>query len=148
MNETLGAFSLSSMEGNQTLSSELNGQVVVLDFFATWCKPCILELKELEKIKGHFTENEVKFYVVNSEIGGDTKEKMQAYIDRTNYTFNYVFDAGSKLYQFFGFEGLGVPVLLVLDKKGKLRFKHWGFNKGEAYFEQQMVTLIEDLLAE
>lgn len=147
--QTAGSFSFIDLEENVIDSSELAGKVVVIDFFGTWCRPCIAELPELAKVREHFSGNEqVRFFVVNSDEAGDTLEKARRFATRYNYGFRYGYDYDRKAYKTLGLSGAGVPSLVVLDKEGNVRLKHIGFNQAETDFARQIIDLLERILSE
>ncbi|MBL4604410.1 MAG: TlpA family protein disulfide reductase, partial [Flavobacteriaceae bacterium] len=79
--EPLPDFNMIDMSGKVLNSKDLKGKIIVLDFFGTWCRPCVQELVELDKIQENFKDDqEVAFYIINIDVGGDTREKFQAFI--------------------------------------------------------------------
>jgi len=138
------SYTIYDMDRNKISSKDLKGKIVVLDFFGTWCKPCRLELKELQKIYNHFDgSDEIEFFVINTNEGGDTKEKMNQYILDNNYPFKFGFDYDGELVK--QFDLYGVPYLFIFDKKGNMRYEHIGYNKGESNFISSIVEIIESL---
>lgn len=143
--EDLESFTLIDMEGNKIESNDLAGKVVILDFFGTWCKPCIQELKELEKVYQTYSTNEdVEFFVINTAEAGDTVEKMNSFISSHNYSFQFGFDHDQQLVKQFDLHG--VPYLFIIDKEGRLQYKHVGYNKGETHFVATVSDIIKKAL--
>lgn len=136
-------FQFTDLGGHVITKEQLQGQVVVLDFFGTWCKPCIKELKELEPIREKYSE--VKFYVVSTAQGGDTIEKVRAFSEKRGRGFTFGFDEGGTMHQSFKFTG--VPALVIIDKKGNMRMKHEGFNPSED-IASAITSLLDELLEE
>jgi len=148
-NDPVPPFSFVSLEEQPIHSDEFKGRVVVLDFFGTWCKPCIAELPELAKVKAAFeATGEVSFHVINSDQGGDNLEKARRFAQKYNYGFNYGYDFDRKAYKIMGLAGAGVPSLVIIDKKGAVRLRHVGYNKAETEFADKLIELISELLAE
>ena len=143
--DQLPEFSIHGIEGEVTSSSSLRGKVLVLDFFGTWCKPCILELKELSKVKDFFEGDDVVFYVINADQGGDTPEKFEAFIEQNNYTFHFAYDHDSKIFKQLEMAHLGLPTLLIVDKNQNIRLQHVGYNAAETNFTNQMIATIDSL---
>jgi len=144
--EQLPQFSINEMSGNVVESKTLEGKVVVLDFFGTWCKPCIEELKELDKIQMAFKDNkDVVFYVIDANYGGDTPEKFKAFIDKTNYKFQFAYDYNSEIFKLLKLQKLGIPVLLIIDKEQNIRIQHVGYNRAETNFSENMIKTINSL---
>jgi peroxiredoxin len=143
--DRLPEFSIQGVNGEVTSSSSLRGKVVVLDFFGTWCKPCILELKELAKVKDFFEGEEVVFYVINADQGGDTPAKFDAFINEHDYDFNFAYDHGSKIFKQLEMAHLGLPTLLIIDKDQNIRLQHVGYNAAETNFRNQMIEMINSL---
>lgn len=131
LNQNAPEFSFQTLEGEVITSSELNGNVVIIDFFGTWCLPCIPELKDLEEIKKVYEPKGVKFYVLSTGQGGDTPEKVRKYIQKRGFTFQFGFDEGAQVHQLFGFSG--VPALVIIDGAGNTRIKHEGYNASEDF---------------
>lgn len=143
-NEKVDPYTIVDMDGNQINSIDLEGKVVILDFFGTWCRPCIQELEELDEVYNHFSSNkDVVFFVINTAESGDTLEKMNKFINKHNYRFNFAFDRGQSLVNKFNLNG--VPYLFVFDKTGNLRYSHIGYNRGESHFIQSVTDIIEGL---
>jgi thiol-disulfide isomerase/thioredoxin len=137
---------IKEMSGNVVDSKTLEGKVVVLDFFGTWCKPCIEELKELDKIQMDFKDNtDVVFYVIDANYGGDTPEKFKAFIDKQNYRFQFAYDYNSEIVKLLKLQKLGIPVLLIIDKEQNIRIQHVGYNRAETNFSENMIKTINSL---
>ena len=145
--EQLPQFSIIEMSGNVVHSKTLEGKVVVLDFFGTWCKPCIGELKELDKIQMAFKDNkDVVFYVIDANYGNDSPEKFKAFIDKHNYKFQFAYDYNSEIFKLLKLQKLGIPVILIIDKKQNIRIQHVGYNPAETNFSENMIETINSLM--
>ena len=143
--DALPEFDIHELDGMVVNSRSLKGKVVVLDFFGTWCKPCILELKELDKVKAAFDESEVVFYVIDADQGSDTPEKFQAFIEKNAYTFHYAYDHDSEIFRKLKMNHLGLPTLLVIDKDQQIRLQHVGYNPAETHFGERLIETINGL---
>lgn len=144
--EQIPQFSIKEMSGNVVDSKTLEGKVVVLDFFGTWCKPCIGELKELDKIQMAFKDDkDVVFYVIDADYGNDSPEKFKAFIDKHNYKFKFAYDYDSKIFKLLKLQKLGIPVTLIIDKEQNIRLQHVGYNPAETNFSENMIKTINSL---
>jgi len=144
--EELPTFEILDLEGNLISSESLKGKVVVLDFFGTWCVPCIKELKELDKVQKEFANaSDVEIYIINADIGGDTPQKFNAFINKNDYKFNYAYDSRSKIYKALNLQNSGLPVLLIIDKQNKIRLQHVGYNPAETNFKEHLIETINSL---
>ena len=144
--EALPVFNIEDMSGNILKSIDLKDKVIVLDFFGTWCKPCVQELVELDKVKNNFSNvDDVVFYIINIDVGGDTPEKFKSFIDKTNYNFNFVYDYKSKIYKQLNYKQISLPTLLIIDKNQNIRLQHVGYNPAETNFSENMINTIQSL---
>lgn len=143
--DPLPEFTLENMDGSKTEIKDLKGKIVVLDFFGTWCKPCILELKELDKVKDAFSKDDIEFFVINADQGNDTPEKFESFINKNNYTFNFAYDHETKIFKQLKMHHLGLPTLLIIDKEQNIRLQHVGYNPGESNFTRNMIEFIGEL---
>lgn len=143
------AFAFTGPDNSLLSSESLKGKVVVLDFYGTWCKPCIAELPELARVRDHFEANQdVQFYIVNSDQRRDTPEKARKFITKHGNGFSFGYDHDRKTYKAIGLTGAGVPSLVVLDRNGNVRIKHVGYNKAETDFVENMIGQINRILAD
>jgi peroxiredoxin len=151
MDEKGADFELTSHEGELIDSRDYIDEVIILDFYGTFCKPCIYELPELAKVKSHFANNDkVNFFIVNFDYNGDTMDKANRFATKYDFGFDYAYDYDSKAYEKLGLLPYvdGAPSLLIIDQKGNIRLKHVGFNKSETDFVDNMIETIEALLIE
>lgn len=139
-------FKLSDLEGKQVALDEFKGKTVILDFWATWCGPCIVSFPTMQKLVDKYKNNaDVKFIFINS-LDYDDKlvEKVKEFLAYDNYHFYVLLD--DKYYQtFHDYAIQGLPTKVIIDKKGNIRFMYVGWKGSEAK-EMRMFEALIDLL--
>jgi thiol-disulfide isomerase/thioredoxin len=114
---------LRDLSGNSFRLADFRGQVVIINFWATWCPPCVREMPALQT----FAENhpEVVVLSITDPNDGQTLDAIQAFIDEYGLTdLQFGLDAQSRLKGFMGVVNL--PTTYILDQDGVVRFRQIG----------------------
>lgn len=110
-------FDFTTMEGQQMKLSDLKGKVVYIDFWASWCGPCMRELPATKKVKEHFKDKDVVF--LNVSIDEDMNAWKKA-IEKNNITGIHTCEPGgwkNRVAQLYGVNS--VPSYFLIDRNGK-----------------------------
>lgn len=131
-------FTLTSFDGRTLTLSELRGQVVIINFWASWCPPCREEAAYLEQTWRKYKDKGVIFIGVDWV---DTEKEALAYMDEFDLTYFNGPDIGTRIAQAYNIQG--VPETFYVAKNGELRGVHIGPLKSPELDEK-----IDELLAE
>ncbi len=135
VNHEAPSFTVSTIDGDTIQSTIYADKVIVIDFWATWCKPCKKQFHVLEKL---YIENKantsVKFLVINSLVGRDTNEKALEYINQCGFDLPFVHDVEGISYD--RFEVKSLPRLFIIDKAGSVRYIHTGYRESENFYAE------------
>lgn len=129
-------FSLTDLDGNTVSLSDYRGEKnVYLNFWASWCGPCKLEMPDIEEIHREYQDKDIVVLTVN---GGESQNVVERYIDNNGFSFTVLLDPDmtvSKLYKVNS-----IPVSVFIDKEGKIRSQRVGL-----LTKEQMLSYIEKL---
>lgn len=114
-------FSITSFDGETLTLSELRGQVVVINFWASWCPPCREEAPYLEQTWSKYQDKGVVFIGVDYV---DTEPEALAYIEEFNITYFNGPDLRTIISQAYNIQG--VPETFFIAKNGEIRHVHVG----------------------
>ncbi|MGC5324726.1 TlpA family protein disulfide reductase [Brevibacillus sp. SYSU BS000544] len=106
-------FELEDLNGQKQSLTDYKGKVVVLNFFTTWCEPCIEETPELERFE---KSKKATLLLINR---GETKEQVIAFQKKFNTTSTYLFDPDFKVSK--RYQVNGQPETFIIDKDGVIR---------------------------
>jgi thiol-disulfide isomerase/thioredoxin len=131
LSEAAPEFHLKYPNGNSVKLSDLKGKVVVLDFWATWCQPCIASLPKLQEMHDKYKSNpEVVILAVDKQERGNTlkerEQKMKDFIAENRYSFKALYDNNSVADKY---NVDGIPATIFIDRNGVIRFKEHGLEK-------------------
>ena len=132
-------FNLKRLGRSGNVSSKtFKGKVVVIDFWASWCEPCKIELPGLNSLYGKYKDKGVEMIAINVD---DEETKAKEFIAEHRILIPSLFDQGKALVQRLGIASM--PSSFVLDKTGKVRFIHSGFVDGDLNkFEKEIKSLL------
>jgi thiol-disulfide isomerase/thioredoxin len=133
-------FSAPTLAGDPVKLSELRGQVVVLDFWASWCGPCIQAFPEIVALAGSYDESKVRLISVNL---GEDKETMQACLDRLQLSPTVAMDLDRFLAE--RYQVKSIPQTVVIDAKGGVARVFVG---ATPQLPKQLRFAIDELLAQ
>lgn len=134
-------IALNDLSGRNYTLSEVNGSLVFINFWATWCEPCREEMPSIQRLYNQFKD--VKGFRMLTVLFRDDYQKALAYMKENNYEFPVLMDSSEKTAMSYGITG--VPETYIVDKKGILREKVIG---PADWSSQQAISLISSLLKE
>jgi len=133
-------FKLPLLDGGKAkLTDHLGKDIVVLDFWATWCTPCRILMPIISEIAQQYAGKGVVFYAVNQ---GDTPEKIKPFLATMNLKLNVVLDSNSYLGSLYRVRG--IPQTVIIDKDGIVKIVHTGLLSDA---KEQLTQEIDSLLA-
>ena len=107
-------FTLTELNGKTWTLKELRGNVVVVNFWATWCPPCRKEMPDLETLYKQFKDQGLVILAISDEDAG----KVRPFVAEQKVTYPILLDPGRKVNELFQIEG--IPKTFVYDRGGKL----------------------------
>jgi thiol-disulfide isomerase/thioredoxin len=125
--EPAPAFSAPALgeRGQRSLAS-YRGKVVYVDFWASWCTPCLTSLPLLEKLRGEFPPEQFQILAVNVDR---EPEKAKAFLARHPIGYPSISDPEGRLPEVFEVETM--PTSYLIDSRGIVRYVHEGFRAGD-----------------
>ncbi len=143
LNQAAPDFELTDLAGNSISLKSLRGKIVVLDFWATWCGPCLASFPGMQQAVEKFRDDsQVEFLFVNTwERGDDVQQRVADFIREKNYPFHVLLDSKNEVVTAYGVEG--IPTKFVIDKNGKIRFKSVGFGGDANQMVDELSMMIE-----
>lgn len=113
-------FTLPSNTGSDISLSDYNGSIVVLNFWASWCPPCVAEMPEFVALENEFeSRGDVKLLTINLTDGmRETRDDADGFIDKNGYDFTVLYDEQGEVSGMFGISS--IPTTVVIDKEGYL----------------------------
>ncbi len=133
-------FALKSSTGENLRLSEYRGDVVMINFWATWCGPCRQEMPLLDELYTRYKR--VGFNLLGVNIDDDSRRAMQM-IEELGVTFPVLFDARKDVSKLYKVEAM--PVTVLVDREGIVRYVHHGYKPG---YEDTYLDEIRSLLRE
>ena len=112
-------FSLSDLEGRSHRLSDERGKVVMLDFWATWCGPCRLQMPAVDKLYQEFKARGLVVFAVNQ---GESADRARAYLQKHSYSTTTSLDSQGDVGRQYGVRG--IPTLVIVGRDGTI-VAHW-----------------------
>ncbi|SHH03214.1 TlpA family protein disulfide reductase [Flagellimonas flava] len=130
-------WQLQDMKGNPVNFKSFENEVVLVNFWATWCPPCVAEMPSLARLHSDYKDR-----VIFAFVASDEKIKVSKFLDKKGYSFPVYFE-NTKTPDVL--VSSSIPATYILDKKGKVVVKEIGAAKWDA---QSTRDLLDQLLAE
>ncbi len=138
--QTMPSFTVTELGGAQINVSELKGKVVLVNFWATWCSPCLAEMPRLEKEV--WRKYKSADFVMVAIAREQSEQEIAAFRKRYKFSFPMASDPQREVYKLFG--SGGIPRSYVVGKDGTILYQSIGYKPSEF---DQMKKVIEKELA-
>jgi len=135
--DTAHNFSLPNLDGQQVTLAEFQGKPVVINFWATWCPPCRLEMPEFQRAYEAYQEDDLVILAVNA---AEQPEVVRSFFyDQMGYTFTPLLDEEGQVGEAYG--AIGLPSTFFVNATGEVTAVHRG-----ALSQTQLQNYLEDTI--
>ena len=141
----LPSVKLRNIEGKTVDTGELNndGKPFVISFFASWCKPCLRELKAIHEVYPDWQDETGVKVVAVSIDEGQNSSKVKPMVDAEGWEYEVLLDPNSDFKRALGINM--IPYTIIVDGKGNIVYKHNGYTEGA---EQEYIDKVRELIAQ
>ena len=139
----LPSVTLKDINGKTINTAELknNGKPFIIDFFATWCKPCNRELDAIAEVYDEWKEETgVKIFAVSIDVA-QNMNKVKPLVDNHGWEYDVLLDPNSDFKRALGIQM--IPYVLIVDGKGNIVYKHNGYTDGA---ETELIEKVRELI--
>jgi cytochrome c biogenesis protein CcmG, thiol:disulfide interchange protein DsbE len=132
-------FTLPDISGKNVTLSKMYGQgPVYISFWATWCKPCLEELKIIEKVYERHKDQGFRVFAINTE-GPKASAKIKSFVKSYGITFDVLLDNDGEVFR-RSFKGSGMPYTMLTNAKGHVLFSGVGFKPGDEVEIEKLIV--------
>jgi len=136
--QPMPAFSLKDANGQVARPADYKGKVVLLDFWATWCGPCKIEIPWFIDLERQFKDQ--GFAVVGVSMDEDGWSAIKPYVDKMKMNYRVLLGNDDISTAYGGLDSL--PTTLLIDRQGKIASVHVGLSMGKEEFKNAIVQLL------
>lgn len=139
----LPAVQLKTIDGRSVSTDTLSngGKPIIIDFFATWCKPCNRELNAIHEVYPEWQEETgVKLIAVSIDVAQNT-HKVKPLVDQYGWDYEVLLDPNSDFKRALGIQM--IPYVLIVDGNGNIVYKHNGYTDGA---EIELIEKVRELV--
>jgi peroxiredoxin len=135
-------FTLDDLDGKRVRFADLRGEgPVLIDFWATWCKPCLRELPHIERLFQAYRSQGLQVIAI-AEDETRSLPKVKSYIKTHGFTFPVLLDPNQRVLR--DFRGTNCPYLVVISPTGEVVYLHSGYRDGD---EKELAEVIARVIA-
>ena len=143
INAQLHSVTLKDMNGKTVKTDTLSndGRPIIIDFFATWCKPCNRELTTISEVYEDWqAETGVKLIAVSIDVAQNIN-KVRPLVEQHNWPYEVLLDPNSDFKRALGIQM--IPYVLIVDGSGNVVYKHNGYTDGD---EEELIEKVRELV--
>ncbi len=130
------AVSLQTLKGDTLALSSLKGKVVLVNFWATWCGPCLMEMPSMQRLYQTFRNDDFEILAISGDFEGASVVK--PYVDRLRLSFPILLDPQLEVNDLF--KVTGIPTSILIDRDGIITHKFFGAMDWDSPASQRPIT--------
>ena len=134
-------FQLPGLEDEQKTLDDYKGQYVLLNFWATWCPPCLEEMPSMEAVYQRFKDKGFTVVAISSDEGGKTD--IEPFIEKLGVTFPILMDADKAVSSVYG--AVNLPLSFLLNPEGQVVA---GSEGARDWASEEAISVLEELIAQ
>ena len=129
-------FEAELADGTTLTLSEEEGKVILLNFWATWCNPCVEEMPALQHLYDDYNASEVQILAIDC---AETKGEVDGFISDNGYTFPFAYDENGAIGELYPTNG--IPYTVIIDQEGNIAETFIGSEGADAQYEKYKAAI-------
>ncbi|PLX91246.1 MAG: thioredoxin [Desulfuromonas sp.] len=135
-NQKAPDFTLEDLQGQKVSLSDFKGKIVMVNFWATWCPPCIEEMPSMEKLSRRFSDEDFVLLAINVEENSRTI--VENFLKKNPYTFPVLLDQDAKVQQLYG--AYRFPETVIINRHGEIVTRVIG---GRDWMDEGILSILD-----
>lgn len=142
ISEPAPEFTLIDLDGKKISLKDLKGKTIIIDFWATWCGPCLASFPGMKKAVERYKDNpDVRFLFINTwEREGNIKQNAKDFITKNDYPFQVLLDEKNEVIE--KYKVSGIPTKFIIDKDMNIKFMSVGYSGSEDQLVEELSVMI------